>query len=256
MERSAFSITYDYTFALDTLSGTYYRDRYTLEAGISISRFFSEYSEICDSVLLRSKKTATGGVAPPDSWLKADELASYEDVFFNYPEPGMLTVSAKISNIEYYYEEPIESLQWEIGNDHTTILGYSCQSAAVHFRGREWTVWFSPEIPLDLGPWKFRGLPGAILKATDENGLFVYEAIGISNAKADEQICIHLAPRANRAKMTRKDYLEIQKKQWQDPIGLSNAQGITVMGMDQAGQLNERKPGDVVLPYRPPLELE
>ena len=37
--------------------------------------------------------------------------------------------------------------------------------ATTHFRGRDWKVWFSEEIPLPLGPWKLGGLPGLILAA-------------------------------------------------------------------------------------------
>ena len=41
--------------------------------------------------------------------------------------------------------------------------------ATTHFRGREWKVWFSEEIPLSLGPWKLGGLPGLILAVHCDN---------------------------------------------------------------------------------------
>jgi len=50
-----------------------------------------------------------------------------------------------------------------------TIVGQQCLMAKTRFRGREWTVWYAPEVGIPLGPWKLAGLPGLILKAHCEN---------------------------------------------------------------------------------------
>ncbi|MCQ7926438.1 GLPGLI family protein, partial [Salmonella enterica] len=55
-----------------------------------------------------------------------------------------------------------------------------------HFRGRVWTAWYAPELPYDNGPWKLRGLPGLILKATEQDGIFSFEATGIEKAPAKD----------------------------------------------------------------------
>ncbi|WP_228439943.1 GLPGLI family protein [Chryseobacterium phocaeense] len=71
------------------------------------------------------------------------------------------------------------SIDWKIGKDKKDILGYTCTSATGSFRGREYTVWFTTQIPVSLGPWKLDGLPGLILKAEDKGGTFAYEAVQI-----------------------------------------------------------------------------
>ena len=63
------------------------------------------------------------------------------------------------------YSEPYSELVWEIGDTTKIVLGYECIKATTNYHGREWTVWFSPEIPIQDGPWKLRGLPGLILEA-------------------------------------------------------------------------------------------
>ena len=40
------------------------------------------------------------------------------------------------------------------------------------FRGVEWRVWYTDEIPSSAGPWRLRGLPGLIIKADSEAHTF------------------------------------------------------------------------------------
>ena len=76
------------------------------------------------------------------------------------------------SNEEYiYYDEPFDEMKWELVGDSTkTVLNYECMMAETDYHGRHWTVWFTPEIPVQDGPWKFEGLPGMILMASDSTG--------------------------------------------------------------------------------------
>lgn len=76
-------------------------------------------------------------------------------------------------------EEPAPSFNWVIGNRTKTLGKYRVQQATTTFRGRKYEVWFAPDLPLPLGPWKFGGLPGLILEAYDTDKLFVFEAMTI-----------------------------------------------------------------------------
>ncbi len=59
------------------------------------------------------------------------------------------------------------------------------------------------------GPWKLHGLPGLIMKASDENGHYTFECIGIKS-KADRPITIYKVP---FNKTDRKGYYDT-KHQW------------------------------------------
>ena len=73
-----------------------------------------------------------------------------------------------------------QNFNWNIlQNEETKILGYKCHKAIGKFRGREYIAWFTIELPIDIGPFKFRGLPGAILKVSDKNNIFTFEALKI-----------------------------------------------------------------------------
>lgn len=72
--------------------------------------------------------------------------------------------------------EDIEKPVWEIQDSTINILGFDCIKAVADFRGRKWTAWFAPDIPLPEGPWKLCGLPGTILRAYDSKDHYRYEA--------------------------------------------------------------------------------
>jgi len=81
------------------------------------------------------------------------------------------------------YSESIPVQNWVVSDETLTVAGYSCQKATCRFRGRDYTAWFTTDIPINNGPWKFGGLPGLILKAYDGDNLFTFECVGIENHK-------------------------------------------------------------------------
>lgn len=80
---------------------------------------------------------------------------------------------------KYYADEPFETVECEFGDSTRTILGYECSSATMLYHGRQWTLWFTPDIPLSNGPWKLGGLPGLILEAVADEGQYKFVATGI-----------------------------------------------------------------------------
>jgi GLPGLI family protein len=71
----------------------------------------------------------------------------------------------------YLVKEPtLPKINWQIENENRKIGKFSCQKAVANFRGRSYTAWFAPDIPINDGPWKLNGLPGLILEAYDTLG--------------------------------------------------------------------------------------
>ncbi len=99
-------------------------------------------------------------------------------LYKNYPE-GMVTETAYFDLEDWIYSEPWEKPVWEISDDSKEILGYPCVRATTDYRGRHWTAWFTPDIPLQEGPWKLCGLPGLILEAYDSDLTYSFTAEGL-----------------------------------------------------------------------------
>jgi GLPGLI family protein len=75
-----------------------------------------------------------------------------------------------------FVKDKARIISWELLNETKNINSFSCQKAIGNFRGRTYTVWFTNDIPVSLGPWKLNGLPGLILEATDSLNQFQYFA--------------------------------------------------------------------------------
>lgn len=86
-----------------------------------------------------------------------------------------------------YIEEPM-NLDWTIAEETDTILGLWCTKASTEYGGRRYHAWFVPEIPINDGPYVFQGLPGLILKVTDDEGWYTFTAKRILTEKTNRYI--------------------------------------------------------------------
>ncbi len=117
-----------------------------------------------------------GSITVNKSKGNAPDKQVYTYVEKDFPSASM-TVYDRLASELCQYSEPFDEMQWELAEDSTrTVLGYQCILATTDYHGRRWNVWFTPEIPLQDGPWKFHGLPGLILSAEADNSPFSFTA--------------------------------------------------------------------------------
>ena len=85
-------------------------------------------------------------------------------VYNNFKEKEIIfrRPQSKITEPYIVYDNWID-INWEIKNKTKKIGDFTANKAIGHFRGRQYTVWFTYDIPLPIGPWKLKGIPGAIL---------------------------------------------------------------------------------------------
>lgn len=88
-------------------------------------------------------------------------------------------------NTVLYLKEKKPHINWNISDSTKNIGNYPVQKATAQFRGRNYTVWFTPDIPLPYGPWKLQGLPGLILEAYDKSGHVNFSATEIDLEEMD-----------------------------------------------------------------------
>ena len=75
------------------------------------------------------------------------------------------------------YNEDLK-FNWKIDAQKEKIGAYNAQKATTEYGGRKWTAWFTADIPLQDGPFKFHGLPGLIVKVTDDGNNYSWELKG------------------------------------------------------------------------------
>lgn len=109
-------------------------------------------------------------------------------------------------------KETLTNIEWIVSNDTSAIfiLGYKCKKAEATFRGRIYTVWFAPEIPVEMGPWKLHGLPGLILKAKDNFNQVLFTATKLVFLKANNYKNDKCIPPIDKARIiSLKTYIKL-----------------------------------------------
>lgn len=114
----------------------------------------------------------------------------------------------RTSNSQSTENIPIQ--KWKIHPDTKLLMGYRCQKATCTFRRRQYEAWFTANIPVSSGPWKLNGLPGLILKATDNKNEYSFECVKIEVFKNKIPIRMYDDYRSYK-KMERFKLLEYQK---------------------------------------------
>lgn len=183
---------YDYRCCVDTLGrldDCMSSDNMLLQIGPDGLSKFSSYKNLTvDSILMRSSQEQIAEAAMGGKLSNGEFMTIYK----NYPA-GRLVHTEKICQDWFRYGEDMPRLDWELTDSVTRVLGYECRGAVCEFRGRRWTVFYAEDIPLPDGPWKLHGLPGLIMRASDDKGHYTFECIGIKS-RADRPITIYKVP--------------------------------------------------------------
>ena len=161
-------------------------DSYILRVGKTTNQFFSYFQNRTDSLDFTDSATfqislnefLESNDKSPDRTKRLKASTISRELLYQDLATGKLTLYSNFASAYNTYEEEIPTQEWTINMDSTaTILGMECHYATTIFRGREWKVWFTGEIPVSLGPWKLGGLPGLILKATADNDFIKFKSI-------------------------------------------------------------------------------
>ena len=131
------------------------------------------------------------------------------DIFKEYEERIVTTIDHIFSYGMYEYEEPFDNFIWQITSETDTIHNYVCQKAICDFGGRTWEAWFTMEIPISDGPYKFCGLPGLILNIADTQDHYSYKFLSIE--KPSEPMMIYEVVE-DRVKTTKKEFFKLQNR--------------------------------------------
>jgi GLPGLI family protein len=156
-------------------------DLQVLEIGNNISKYYSYFLFKSDSITEIANRKLIGRLHSP---LELKGIPSWSEFFKDF-KTGILTEYARMPVYipNFHYSETITDQNWELLEDTLTVAGYLCQKAQCRFRGRNYTAWFALDIPVNNGPWKFGGLPGLILKVSDDEKKFVFECVEIKQNK-------------------------------------------------------------------------
>ncbi len=91
----------------------------------------------------------------------------------------------RYATVEGHWEiEDTANLEWKLGNQTDSIAGFPCHNAFTYFRGRHYEAWYTTEIPISKGPYKFGGLPGLIVQINDIQQTHIFKLESVTETKS------------------------------------------------------------------------
>lgn len=179
LDSSLYQVTYEVEIVNDTAQRTQKeKDIQVLLIGEHISKFYSrtlfESDSVCSTLAMKGQNYPS----PPNSNIPPAEI------FKDYTQNTLsITYRTFCFGPTYLYVEDKIPFNWTILSERKKVLTYNCQKATTTFRGRDYIAWFTTEIPISEGPYKFAGLPGLILHIYDTKGEFQYLCKGFQKTR-------------------------------------------------------------------------
>lgn len=216
-------LEYELNYISDTTKSRYNANRVILQIGENNSKYFILRRQVNDLVYTGLKHMSTNESKVPGLTLQhtmtpdeqhLDAIAGQTDLLNSeiWQDNKNSLLNERVhdydkANYAFEYNEALPDFDWELApSDDTVINGYVCSVAHARFRGRDWTVWFTPELPINSGPWKFNGLPGAVLRAEDSQKHYVWECVAIK--QVDGFLIRYEVPTKTLTYRTLKKYLQ------------------------------------------------
>ena len=188
IDQSRFVVTYEAMMTKDSVKPTEHKfDRLVLMVGDSISTCYSNTMHRFDSAFTVTVRKGGETYRSVNHFIDENGDVWVPDVYKYYAKKRMtvvhrMEVPGNFVPI-FLYDEPLSLMDWKMSFETKEILGYQCFKAECDFRGRHWTAWFTMQIPVQDGPWKFSGLPGLILQMEESRGHYAFRCIGIETRK-------------------------------------------------------------------------
>ncbi len=111
---------------------------------------------------------------------------------------------------KFIIESDISMANWKLTGQQKTILGYPCQEAVKEDSVSGKTIaWFTPAIPVSVGPSGFEGLPGLVLEVNAKNGEYTLNATAVEPDKQD--VALLVKPTEGK-KMSKEDFNKMMKE--------------------------------------------
>lgn len=198
---SELEVQYEYSFVRDTTDldqNHRFKELMLLDFNSNSSLFYSQQYVAARDVV---KKATAAAQTSSNVEIKAADLPKYKVGYSVYREGAKIYFTTNINRDFYTVENTY--LNWDTNyKEVKTILGYKCNKAITKFGHRVYTAWYTKDIPISEGPFRFKGLTGLILEISDENKYHSFTAIGI------EKKAVEIAPLQKGIPVTREQYIK------------------------------------------------
>ena len=217
LDRTTYRIFYSYDHQKDPQDAkSRVRSLTLLQIGNKYNRFMDYFKYRMDSVndVSVKKKLPVVQLMPMLTNI-GRQIKFRPSVIQNRVERKCITQQNIVLSEIYQYEEATPKIQWEMLKGDTIISGYKCKKAKATFRGRKYIAWYSQDVEMPFGPYKFGGLPGLIFCLYDVEKHYIFTLNGLEKIKYYDPIYLWTR---KVIKTTREDAQKIHKNFCADPV--------------------------------------
>lgn len=222
--------TYDYQFIPDSTNISDVKSELmNLDVTDSGSKFYSATVYQSDSIMkvdLDKQLAATGMINVKSDMRKG--LIRYS-VSKKYPKYEVFLHNRILMDLYKVSEE--RTIDWKITSEKLKIGEWNTQKSEADFGGRHWYAWFTTDIPIQDGPYKFHGLPGLIVKLEDQTQSHRFTLQAVKNISSVPEDIFG----SKEISVNSKQYNKLLKDNENDPTkGLKQMQmgGVTMIMKD------------------------
>ncbi|WP_294311393.1 GLPGLI family protein [uncultured Chryseobacterium sp.] len=198
---SDLEVQYEYSFTRDTTDvdlSHRSKEIMVLDFNPNSSIFYSQQYLAARKVF---EQAAIAAQTSANVEIRAADLPKYKISYSILRNGSSISYTGNISRDVYTFESTY--LKWKTDySDTKTILGYKCNKATTVFNNRLFTAWYTKQIPISEGPYRFKGLTGLILQVSDEKNYHSFNAIGIEKKQ------VEIKPFSKGIPVTREQYLK------------------------------------------------
>lgn len=174
IDKSSYKCIYDYKYQSDSLNKNSTKEAYmALLIGSKYNMFKSEFRFHVDSLLFLSSKGLVSKEQISEGFTNGTPGGPKYTIINKNNDKEVNLIYPTTEGVWEILEDI--SRNWKLGSKSDSINGYSCKNAFINFKGRKYTAWYTPEIPLPYGPYKFSGLPGLIVKISDQRNTHCFD---------------------------------------------------------------------------------
>lgn len=246
--KKSYKLEYLLTFVQDSTNiDLKKQEKFYLFTNSYKSKFISANAILIDSLKEKAKTNRQFALSLFADLSKIPKTNFSFELYKKANSDTIVTID-KILNDKFIYSEEINN-SWTILSDTLNINGFQCKKAVQKFKGREYTAWFTPEIPISDGPYKFKGLPGLIIQINDERNHYSFELNSLESSNKET-----LTPNIfdkSLIKTTSKEFKNTQLKSSKNYFQRLEQSGI------QLNNTGKKKLGNKILrKVKNPIELK
>jgi GLPGLI family protein len=227
--NNTFTANYEVIYRLEHSSdSTNIKDKsvedFHLFIGDNKSKFISKNQRIRDSIVTKMEENFNGSINFAN---KNMPKTKFNEIIFKDYKNNKLKIVDRIGSDEFLYSEVIQPYTWEIKQDKKVINDFKVQKAVTKFGGREFIAWFTEEIAIPQGPYKFEGLPGLIVQISDTENHYNYQLISFKEVNGDKQI-EDLDININYIKTSKQEFYKAKRDYYANYFVRLNEKGISL----------------------------